>query len=170
MTKIILLVICVINITPMFAQENNTLINFELKDQFDVEHKHSDYFGKVVILVGSDRGGSQYNHNWILPLIDSLKSHGVYDSTAFIGVADLRAVPFFLRFMVYGFMKEHNPEDPVLMDWDGDFAERYNFVKDHCNVVVFDKANKKVIQEAVKELDTTVFNNLLDSTIVHTRN
>jgi len=39
------------------------------------------------------------------------------------------------------------------MDWDGEFAEVYNFESDHSNILVFDDYGKLIHQTARKEVE-----------------
>lgn len=46
--------------SPLAAQES-TLIEFKLKDQFDREYSSESWQGNILIVIGSDREGSQYS-------------------------------------------------------------------------------------------------------------
>jgi hypothetical protein len=138
------------------AGENKQLIDFEMEDQFDAIHKRSDYKTKVIIIVGSDRKGSDYNPLWVNPLVDSLKAENIFDKVSIIGVAELGSVPFFMRGIVQGFFPD-DTTNRILMDWDSAFAEEYAFVEDQSNLAVFGPGDKLLYQTAVTEFDPTVF-------------
>ena len=48
-------------------------LEFELKDQFDRICRAEDYRGQVVILVGSDKDGSEFNAPWIGAIYGSIR-------------------------------------------------------------------------------------------------
>ena len=106
----------------LHSQEKE-LIPFELKDQFDRVYRGRDYGGHIVVLVGSDKDGSQYNGKWSRAIHESLRGEPNLDHVRFLGMADLRGVPFFLK----GYVKGKFPRDKdqwVLMDWKGRLIHR----------------------------------------------
>jgi len=48
---------------PGHATET-ALIDFELKDQFKRSHRDDDWRGNVLLLIGSDEKGSQFDLDW----------------------------------------------------------------------------------------------------------
>jgi len=77
-------------------------------------------------------------------------------------LADVSGVPFFLK----GFVQGKFPEDSakwVLMDWDGTFAESYNFVEEESNILIFDLRRILVYQTSGKEVDKTKIGKILES-------
>ena len=136
----------------MGISQNQSLIEFELKDQFDQEYTRQDFLGQTCILVGSDREGSQYNARWSITIHDSLKVYGLQDSVKFLALANLDGVPRFLRGFVKGkFPKKKNQS--ILLDWKGTFAETYLFVPDKSNIILFDKEGNQLYRMEVQELD-----------------
>ncbi|MCA9739897.1 hypothetical protein KC734_00040 [candidate division KSB1 bacterium] len=136
--------------TMVFSQQGK-LISFELKDQFGREFSHEDFSGYVLVLVGSDKGGSTYNPLWAGAIHDSLTSHDQFDALRFIGVSDLRGVPFFLK----GFVRSKFPkakERWVLMDWKGIFPKAYQFEENHCNLLIFKRDGTLAYQTSVQDL------------------
>ncbi len=116
--------------------EEGGLLDFELEDQFKNVHRSSDIAGKIVLLIGSDRGGSQFNGTWGKAIHESLSNHPRYDQISHLAYADLRGVPFFVKGVVRGKF----PQDPdrwVLMDWKGVIAKTYDFAPKSSNVLVF---------------------------------
>lgn len=106
----------------------------------------------AIVLLESDRGGSQYQEFWEQAIRDSLQDHGAMDSIQLVSAADLRGVPFFLRSFVRGkFPRER--EKWCLMDWRGELAQAYEFESDRCNIVVFDRNHDVVHASTVQELD-----------------
>lgn len=131
----------------VFAQES-ALIPFEIKDQFGYLHTEKDFIGHIVILIGSDKGGSQYNRFWGQAIHDSLANEDGFEHLKFLAVADLRGVPFFLKGMVKGkFSKDE--ERWVLMDWKGKFARSYQFEAEASNIIIFERDGKLVYKAAV---------------------
>jgi predicted transcriptional regulator len=116
--------------------EEAGLLDFELEDQFKNVHRSSDIAGNIVLLIGSDRGGSQFNGTWGKAIHDSLSDHPRYDQISHLAYADLRGVPFFVKGVVRGKFPQH-PDQWVLMDWKGIIAKTYDFAPKSANVLVF---------------------------------
>ena len=121
--------------SPSYAEEQEFL-DFELKDQFENLHQSSDVEGNIVLLIGSDRGGSQFNQGWGTAIHESLSDHPRYDQISQLAYADLRGVPFFVKGVVRGKFPQ-NPDQWVLMDWKGVIAKTYDFAPKSSNVLVF---------------------------------
>lgn len=150
-----------ISLPPLAAQES-TLIEFKLKDQFDREYTHESWQGKILIVIGSDREGSQYNERWGEAIHKALADSPGFAYVQFVGVADLRGVPFFLK----GFVKGKFPEDRskwLLMDWKGTFAESYRFQKDVSNIVIFAPGGERLLQKTVTELDPAILDEIVQA-------
>ena len=84
--------------------------------------------------------------------MDSLDGDTDIEQIRFIGVADLRGVPNFLK----GFAKGKFPRDEdksVLMDWKGIFAEAYQFKPKMSNILVFDHSGDLVHKTSVQAVD-----------------
>jgi hypothetical protein len=134
------------------ATQESSLIQFELKDQFDKKYSQQDFLGRICILVGSDKEGSQYNDRWSLTIFDSLSALGLQDSIKFLAVANLKGVPRLFR----GLVKSKFPKgdsQSILLDWNGIFAQTYQFVPDVSNIILFDRSGNQVFRIAVTELD-----------------
>ncbi len=140
-------------LTPLAASaQNTTLIPFEVSDQHDRVHRHTDYAGRIVVLIGSDREGSRFNDDWDTAIREALESDPNYARVAFLPVADVRGVPFFLKTAV----KRRFPpekENSVLLDWDGVFATTYGFEPNSTNMVIFGADGRLERHEHGRELD-----------------
>jgi predicted transcriptional regulator len=137
--------------SPSHAEEPGPL-EFELKDQFENVHRSSDVAGKIVLLIGSDRGGSQFNQAWGTAIHESLSDHPRYGQISHLAYADLRGVPFFVKSVVRGKF----PQDPdrwVLMDWKGVIAKTYDFSSKSSNVLVFARDGALVHHASGREPD-----------------
>ena len=140
---------------------DGSLIQFELKDQFDRPHFDHELRGQNVLILCGDRKGSRYQGTWANALRDSLRSRNHLDSIEVVEVADVRGVPFFVKESVKSkFPKER--DSWVLMDWKGLFAKAYDFQGDKCNIVLFDRSGARRYQVAVAELSLPVLEELLD--------
>jgi hypothetical protein len=131
---------------------DSTLVDFALEDQFEQVHRRADFAGKILIVVGSDADGSSFNERWSKAIYDSLRDEPVIERIAIIGLADTRSAPSFMRWYV----RRHFPNDrrkPVMLDWDGVFAERYDFVPGSCNILVFTPAYRLVHRAHGRELE-----------------
>ena len=123
--------------------QSDALVDFELRDQFDQIHRSSDYDADVLVVIGSDRDGSEYNAQWANAIADAFRSEVASGQVEFIGVADLSVVPFFLRRMVKRrFPKE--PDEPVLLDWRGQFTQTYGFESGKVNIVAFSRGRELI--------------------------
>ncbi|MCK4826054.1 hypothetical protein KA005_60460 [bacterium] len=132
-----------------FSQEIK-LISFEIEDQFDRVYTENSWQDSILIIVGSDKDGSQYNPIWGKAIYDTLQKELPELPVKQVGLADVSGVPFFLK----GFVRGKFPEEPekwVLMDWDGTFAESYNFVEEECNILIFDLRRILVHQTSGRE-------------------
>ena len=122
------------------------LIDFNIEDQFDRSHRYTEYRGKIVVIVDSDKDGSEFNPLWSSAIHESLKNNSNYNRIVFLPVADVRGAPFFLK----GFVKGKFPQNKnswVLLDWDGHFARAYRFQPKTSNIVIFD-ADGKLLHSA----------------------
>ncbi|MDZ7725595.1 MAG: hypothetical protein U5R06_22920 [candidate division KSB1 bacterium] len=121
----------------LFAQDDH-LIEFEIKDQFDRLHTHHELQDSVAILIGSGRPGSKYNMQWGNQLGRRLEENGLFEKVIFVAHADLRGVPGFLK----GFVTSKFPQDKqkwTLMDWDGVLAQAYQYNPKTSNILVFNR-------------------------------
>jgi len=144
------------------------LIDFEFEDQFGDIHQRADVQGTVVLLIGSDKGGSSFNGLWGKAIHDILRDHPHYDQISQLAYSDLRGVPFFLKGMIRSKFPE-NPDSWALMDWKGIIAKAYDFVPKSSNVLVFSPrgelvqhvSGREVVDETVQEI-VAVLRDLLD--------
>jgi hypothetical protein len=127
-----------------------SLMSFELEDQFRNSHSHADFKGRVLVVIGSDRGGASAAENWGKALARSLKPETDSGRMSLIALADLEGVPFFLKDYVGGKFSK-NAGDWALMDWKGLFADSYGFIAGNANVLVFDKEGVLVYQAHYRE-------------------
>lgn len=132
---LLLAVLGLVVVLPTHSEQIQ-LVDFEIKDQFKNVHRRSDIQGKIVLLIGSDKDGSQFNQAWGRSIHDTLSDHPQYARISFLAHADLRGVPFFLKSYVRGKFPR-NPDQYVLMDWKGAIAKAYNFAPKSSNVLVF---------------------------------
>ena len=123
--------------SAVFTQDS-TLIEFNMEDQFKGKYTHSQFLGKVLIVVGSDREGSQYNESWGRAIYDSLIAIQLGDSITFLAVANVGGVPRLFRGYVRGKFPK-NGHRPVLLDWAGKFADAYQYQSGCTNILLFNK-------------------------------
>lgn len=132
--------------------EDLQLPDFELDDQFENVHRRADVADTIVLLIGSDKGGSEFNQAWGGAIHKLSNGHPGYDQISHLAYADLRGVPFFLKELV----RSKFPEDPdrwVLMDWKGTIAKVYDFVPKSSNVLVFARDGALVLHASGREPD-----------------
>jgi len=150
----------ILGLSGDLAAQMTTLIPFELEDQFEQVHRDSDYAGRILIVIGSDQGGSEFNAVWGSALTEALEEAEYFERIAFLPLADLTGVPFFIKGMVRGRFPT-DPEQWVAMDWDGVFDEAYTFVDDSSNIFVFTPEGRLLQRAHGRELDETVLQSLL---------
>ena len=136
------------------------MIEFSIKDQFGREYTEESWPDSVVVLFGSDKGGSEFNEPWAKAIQDSLKDQEGYEDLRIVAVADLRGVPFFIKPIVKAMFPDEK-ELWILLDWGGEFAKSYSFEKDRSNILVFDRRSHLRYQTSVAEFDSTALPALL---------
>jgi len=147
---------------PPTQAEQLQLLDFEIKDQFENVHRRSDVLGNIVLLIGSDKDGSQFNEAWGKAIHDSLSDHPQYNRISHLAHADLRGVPFFLKGSVRGKFPQ-NPDQWVLMDWKGVIAKTFNFAPKSSNVLVFAPDGLLVHHVSGREPDDEALRDLLNA-------
>ena len=143
------------------AAQEATLIDFLIKDQFHHFHSDEDYAGQIVVVIGSDKDGSNYNSLWGQAIHDELVDEPGYEAIQFLPVADVRGVPFFLK----GHVRKKFPRDPAkwaLVDWKGRFAKAYAWKPACSNIVVFDRTGGRVHQAHGTEVDASTLRQITD--------
>jgi uncharacterized protein YfaP (DUF2135 family) len=113
------------------------LIDFALTDQFGREHRRAEYEGAVLVVVGTDRGGSAHVAGWLELARDGLEELSTAGRLRALGVADLRGGPALVRPVVRAALARV-VDRPVLLDWTGRFATAYGFEPGACTVLVAD--------------------------------
>lgn len=107
--------------------------DFTLLDQFEKPWSWSkNWKGRPTILVLSDWKGSDYTSAWTDPLVARFK-----DRVQFVAMADVSLAPGFLE----GYLRSRFRDaykTPILLDFDGDVFEYYQFVSGIPNVLFID--------------------------------
>jgi hypothetical protein len=129
-----------------------TLISFEIEDQFDRVYTENDFLKTILVIIGSDRGGSKYNELWGNAIGDSLRNERNHQQIKFLPVADLRVAPSLVRGIVKRFFPKEK-ERWVLLDWSGRFARAYDFAPEASNIVVINRLGSVVLKANGKELE-----------------
>lgn len=135
---------------PFIQAQDAVLISFKIEDQFERVYTEKEYLESIVVIIGSDKDGSQYNGIWGNAIGDSLKNEKNYPQIKFLRIADLRGVPFFVK----GFVKGKFPKDKtrwVLLDWKGRFAKTYDFAPASSNIVIVNRQGAVVYKAFGKE-------------------
>lgn len=134
-----LILSCIVVCSFVIAVAETALIGtkakqFTLVDQFSKEYPWSMYRGKDVMLFLADRKGSELTTQWTTPLREKFGN-----AIEYIPIADVSAVPFFLKSFIRGKIKDKY-QYPILLDWDGDVAEHYLLKPDVPTLVFIDKS------------------------------
>ena len=160
--RIVTTILLLLSLFTFATATEKKLIDFEMQDQFDSTYTQNSFDGKIILLLGADRGGSQFTGQWGTTLADSLKAREQIDRVKFVALATLQGVPKIMKGMVKGMFPKEK-ENRTLMDWDALFAGAYNFETDKCNIVVFDAEKNVVVQTAATEFDEITALAILDS-------
>jgi hypothetical protein len=148
-----------LGVSPVAGQQAS-LIPFELIDQFDRVHRQAEFAERIVVLIGGDKGGSDYTEIWGDALHAALENDPGFERVAFLPVADLKGVPFFLK----GFVRGQFPEETekwALMDWDGLFGESYDFVPGWTNILLFGPEGRLAHRTWGQDIDDEVLEGIL---------
>jgi hypothetical protein len=105
-------------------------MQFVLQDQYGTQHAYHFPLARVGILLIADYDGSPDLEAWIRPLYARYQKRVRLE-----GVAELSAVPGFMRGLVRAFFRK-NVTYPVLLDWSGEVAQGYAYEKGEVNVFV----------------------------------
>ncbi len=114
----------------------HTLASFELPDQFGTRHTFSFPRERPLLLLVGDRRGSEDIDAWVAPL-KARWSH-VADIH---GIADVQAVPRFLKQRVTEAIRKNRPK-PLLLDFEGTVTRQLPFERKAANVFVIDPAGR----------------------------
>ena len=102
------LLACVVAVgaPAVLAEERSPALAFSLQDQFDRTYTEKNWPGKILVLIVSDRKGSQFNGAWQAAIAGALKPPAS-SQVQFVGVADVHSVPGFM----HGLVKRYFPQD-----------------------------------------------------------
>lgn len=157
---LLVVVIFIAGLSDKVNSQNNTLIPFALKDQFDVKYTKEQYSGYYVILLGGDRKGAEYCFIWSDKLNEELKDNPMKDKIKGFGVADLTKAPSSLKKVIKNkFPKEERRW--VLLDWEGLFNEAYQFKENVANVILFNPEGKRIYTTTVTDIDMVKLNEIM---------
>jgi len=156
------LFLALVLISKMSFAQTQHLIPFNLEDQFQKEHTHKDFVGKITILIGSDKGGSKYNGKWATAIKKAMQDQQLEIELAPLPVADVSSAPFFL----HGYVRSRFPQEKdkwTLLDWEGEFSEAYNFKDNKSNILVFDRNGKMIYQTSGEEVSGSEVMRILEA-------
>lgn len=134
-------------------------VAFDLPDQFDRVHNAAELRGKAAVIFGTDRKGSKFGGAWAEALRESLPHRVSSEAVAWVDIANLRGVPFFMK----GSVKKKFPSERknwVLLDWKGTFAKAYGLEKDVCNILLLDRDGRLLLQTGQTDVDPEVVSEL----------
>jgi len=149
--------IAIVMLMTTAAGAADTLIPFRIQDQFDHLHTHMRYGGRPLLVVWVDRAGNDFREAWTDALGDSLSTELARYRLRELEVAHVKGVPFFVK----GKVKGAFGDEPVLMDWEGEFAAAYRPVADHVNLLLFDAEGDLTRQWAVTAPDSAILGEVL---------
>ena len=142
------------------ATDADTLLNFTIVDQFDVEHTDAEFAGQVAILLWADREGSDHAERWKRTLEHKLESRLATNSVVMRTVAHIQGVPGFVKGRVLDSFSD-DPEQWALLDWQGEFQAAYDLEEEHCNLLVFGPDGALLYRAAATGLEQTILDGVL---------
>lgn len=120
--------------------------DIRLEDQFRSAHSPDSLFNEastgrpLVIIAGDQRRSDENIRAWVNLLKGTLG-----DRVRFIGLANLRGLPFFVsKNSVRSSLKKKLPDVLVLCDWKGDGFKQFAFVRGQMNVRVYSRSRALV--------------------------
>ena len=129
----------------------------ELTDQFELPQRLSFPATNLTVLTIADHKGSEQIAGWVTPVKARYGSR-----VAIIGIADVSAVPGWLRGMVRKKFRQRQSY-PVMLDWTGDTVKAFAALDECVNVFVLDERGwilKRFAGEAnpgaLKELSASI--------------
>jgi len=157
--KTLILALMIMHLSALSVKGDQPLLDskapeFTLSDQYDKPYNVRQDEGKIIILLASDKKGSEQNRAWVETIEKKFK-----DKIPIIGIADIRGTPRAFSFLV----KREFSKQPVdvLLDWDGIVFTSYGLARHVANIVLIDK--KGIVRhiysgEATAEACTGLFN------------
>ena len=142
------------------AADADTLLSFTIVDQFDVEHTEAEFAGSVTVLLWADREGSDHTKRWESTLEHKLEEQLATDSVVMRAVAHVEGVPGFVKNSVLDSFSD-DPEQWVLMDWQGEFHTAYELQDNHCNLLVFGPDGALLYRAAATGLEQTILDGVI---------
>ncbi len=150
-------------------------MQFKLKDQYGTKHAYHFPLARVGILLIADYDGSRDLEAWIRPL------YARYEKRIRLeGVAELSAVPGFMRGMVRGAFRK-NVEYPVMLDWSGEVAKGYDYEKGKVNLFVLEHdgticlktigpVTPRALQQVIDQIDHLLVASMPNDAILSCKN
>jgi hypothetical protein len=109
---------------------------FVLQDQYNNTHAYGFPKAKISVLLFADYKGHTQLEPWVRPLYERYR-----DGIDIHGVAELSAVPGFLRVMVRNAFRKQL-DYPVMLDWRGTVSDRYAYQRGSANLLLIDCAGE----------------------------
>lgn len=119
--------------------------SWALQDQFGKMHTPQELQGRVVLLVGGDRAGSEASARWVRATMAALGKSVDASRVTIIRVADLRQVPVIPQPFAQAKLPSLD-NAPVLLDFQGVLARRYGFEPGSSNQLVIGTDGKVLAQ------------------------
>jgi len=136
--QMIMIITCIlVPLATSAGEASSSLVNsrapeFALQDQYDKPATTRQWEGSTVVLIGSDKEGSEQNFSWRKTI-----SERYGDLIVIQGIADVRSVPFFLKSRIKKDFQKNKTS--ILLDWDGVVFKSLDLKKSVSNIVLIDK-------------------------------
>lgn len=153
--KRLISMIFMLTLSTIVVGQSDRLIPFTMKDQYDSTLTDASLKAEVIVLLGADRKGSKFTDAWGKTIADSLRAIGAYERAQFVALANLQSAPAAFRGMIKNSFRKPKIGS-VLLDWQGAFAEAFQFVDDSCMILLFDRERQLIYRKAVTQHDAAV--------------
>lgn len=141
------------------AAQPPSLIEYEIEDQFERQHRDEELRGRVAVVIAAGRKGREFTSPWGDAVRSRLAGPVESGSVAVLPVADLRGVPGFMKGRVRGRFPEE-PERWILMDWGGRFAEAYDLDEESVSLLLFGADGALVTRMSGREVNEQLVEHL----------
>lgn len=141
--------------------QQQSLIPFEMSDQFEKVHSSDSSKGKTTVIVISDREGRGHSENWGRAIRDLVNDLPQPNSVSIYAVAHVEGTPSFLRSFVQKIIRSDRKQ-AILLDWKGQVKRAYGLEESQANILLFSPEGKLTMQFAAEEVTPNFLKSVQD--------
>ena len=143
------------------AADLKRIMIFEMEDQDGKKRTHKDLMGKIVMVIGADKEGSEYTKAWIMAIQKGLDEHEDAEPVEVIPAPQLGSVPKLMRGTVKKFIAK-DAERWLLLDWESKFTKAYGLKPGTANIVLFDAKGNVIHKIAKKKVEPKLVEKIIE--------